>query len=227
MAPLLHRAAIIIKSARFYRRGYQLSSCVCLSVASRCCIETAKCIGSRKQRQTIAMQFSDAESLGKTQTGSPTTEAPNAGGVCQMQVRQVQIGDFRPEALSTLLGRKFITLSVHLTCLQHVRPLSATADLCCYFPILVSCNRLRLSCCAQAYMFLRYSAMYLTNRVCKAREISRQSFVMQAYLICKYSRPIPHYVAFQPHLHLTQIFIALELLTILLKSLFSANAVRC
>jgi len=29
--------------------------------------------------------------------------------------------DFRREALSTQLGRKFITLSVHLICLQHVR----------------------------------------------------------------------------------------------------------
>ena len=37
-----------------------------------------------------------------------------------MQVRQLKIGDFRHEALSTSLGRKFITLSVHLTYLGHV-----------------------------------------------------------------------------------------------------------
>jgi len=38
-----------------------------------------------------------------------------------MQVRQLQIGDFRREALSTWFGRKFITPRVHLICLQHVR----------------------------------------------------------------------------------------------------------
>ena len=32
----------------------------------------------------------------------------------------LKIGDFRREALATYLGRKFITLSVHLFCLQHV-----------------------------------------------------------------------------------------------------------
>ena len=54
-----------------------------------------------------------------------------------MQVRQLKTGNFRREALSTQLGRKFITVSVHVICLQHVRRdaarregLSATADLC-------------------------------------------------------------------------------------------------
>ena len=54
-----------------------------------------------------------------------------------MHVRQLKIGDFPLEALSTQLGRKFIRLSVHLTCLQHVRRdvarragLSAAADTC-------------------------------------------------------------------------------------------------
>jgi len=49
----------------------------------------------------------------------------------------MEIGDFRREALSTQFGRKFITLSVHLICLQHVdrdaarrAGLSATADAC-------------------------------------------------------------------------------------------------
>jgi len=35
--------------------------------------------------------------------------------------RSLQIGDIRREALSAYFGRKFITLSVHLICLQHVR----------------------------------------------------------------------------------------------------------
>jgi len=54
-----------------------------------------------------------------------------------MHMWWLQIGYFRREALSTLFGRKFITLSVHVICLQHIRPdearragLSATADLC-------------------------------------------------------------------------------------------------
>ena len=40
-------------------------------------------IGSRKQRDTIAQELSlyDAANFGKTQTGSPPTDAPNAGGV--------------------------------------------------------------------------------------------------------------------------------------------------
>jgi len=48
-----------------------------------------------------------------------------------MQLRWLEMGDFRREALSTYLSRKFITLSVHL----HVRRdaarrvgLSVTAD---------------------------------------------------------------------------------------------------
>jgi len=52
-----------------------------------------------------------------------------------MQVRQLQVGGIRREALSTWFGRRFITLGVHLICLQHVRRdaarragLSATTD---------------------------------------------------------------------------------------------------
>jgi len=39
-------------------------------------------VGSHKQRHMIAhgLQFSDAEDIDKTQTGSPPTEAPDAGG---------------------------------------------------------------------------------------------------------------------------------------------------
>ena len=60
---------------------------VVVSVTSRCSNETAKCLGSGKQYHTIAqrLQLSDVEDLGKTQTGSLATEAPNA----------VKIGDFR------------------------------------------------------------------------------------------------------------------------------------
>jgi len=61
---------------------YMPSSCVCLSVTSRCSTETTK----RRITQTTphdspGLWFSDAEDLGKTQTGSPPTKAPNAGGV--------------------------------------------------------------------------------------------------------------------------------------------------
>jgi len=46
-------------------------------------------MGSRKQWHMIAqgLQFSNAQNFGKTQTGSPPTEAPNAGGVGYMQMR--------------------------------------------------------------------------------------------------------------------------------------------
>jgi len=53
-----------------------------------------------------------------------------------MQARQLQINDFQCEGVVNF-GRKFITLSVHLICLQHVRRdaachmgLSVTADPC-------------------------------------------------------------------------------------------------
>ena len=49
----------------------------------------------------------------------------------------LKIGDFRCEVLSTWFGCRFITLSVHLICLQHVCcdavrrvGLSVTADPC-------------------------------------------------------------------------------------------------
>ena len=58
-------------------------------------------VGSRKQRHTIAqgLQFSCAENLGRTQTGSPPAEAPNAGGVMLNAAEVGEIGDFRREAL--------------------------------------------------------------------------------------------------------------------------------
>jgi len=53
---------------------------VCLSVASRCSTETAKRRIMQTTPRAIAqgLQFSEAENLGKTQTGSAATEAPNA-----------------------------------------------------------------------------------------------------------------------------------------------------
>ena len=56
---------------------------VCLSVTRRCSTETTKSCDHNKQRHTVAqtLYFSDAEDLGKTQTGSPPMEAPTAGGV--------------------------------------------------------------------------------------------------------------------------------------------------
>jgi len=45
-----------------------------------------------------------------------------------MQVRQLKIGDFTRKALSTKIGRKFITLNVHGICLQHVVRDAASPD---------------------------------------------------------------------------------------------------
>jgi len=105
---------------------------VCLSLTGRCSTEAAEC----RITQTTPHD-SPAENLRKTQTRSRPTEAPNAGGVGYMQVHVAEIGNFRREALSTYFGRKFITLSVHLVCLQHVRRdaargagFSETADPC-------------------------------------------------------------------------------------------------
>jgi len=59
---------------------YMPSSCVCLSVTSRCFTETAKCRIKQTTLHTIPMDLV-SEDLGKTQTRSPPTEAPNACGV--------------------------------------------------------------------------------------------------------------------------------------------------
>jgi len=63
---------------------YMPSSYVCLFVTSRCSTKTAK----RRITQTTLhdspgtlLFFFLAEDFGKTQTRSPPTEAPNAGGV--------------------------------------------------------------------------------------------------------------------------------------------------
>jgi len=54
---------------------------VCPSVTSRCSTETAKPkIRQITPHDSSGTLVSDAENLGKTQTGSPPTDAPNAGG---------------------------------------------------------------------------------------------------------------------------------------------------
>ena len=62
-----------------------------------------------------------------------------------MEVRQLKIGDFRREVLSTQLGRKFITVSVHLMCLQHVH-----CDTACRTGFLATAD----PCYTQAYLQL-------------------------------------------------------------------------
>jgi len=69
-------------------RGYLarvLAVVVCLSVRLSLVGVLLKRLnaGSRKQRHTIAqgLKFSVTDNHGKTQTGSPTAEAPNADGV--------------------------------------------------------------------------------------------------------------------------------------------------
>jgi len=51
------------------------------------------------------------------------TVTPNGGAKCRWSTlnagEELKIDDFRREALSTWFGRKLITLSVHLICLQH------------------------------------------------------------------------------------------------------------
>ena len=76
---------IIFTAQRHASTVYAIVVClsVCLSITSRCSTEIAK----RRITQTMpsdssgTLGFSDAEDLCKTRTGSPPTEAPNAGGV--------------------------------------------------------------------------------------------------------------------------------------------------
>ena len=89
-------------------------------------------MAKRRITQTTTQRL--AQNIDKTQTGSPTSEAPNAGGVDLMQARWLQIGEFRRAKRCQL--RTVASLS-HLACLQHVRRnaarragLSATADPC-------------------------------------------------------------------------------------------------
>ena len=111
---------------------------VCLSVTSRCSTEMAKRIGSHNTtRWPRDSSFLMPKISSKLKQGHPQRRRQMYRWGRLMRVRQLKIGDFRREALLTQLGRKFITLSVHLTCLQHVRRyaarragLSATTDPC-------------------------------------------------------------------------------------------------
>ena len=76
----------------FTRATRVLAVVVCLSAV--CLLQVGVLlkrlnVGSRKQRRAIAhgLYVSGAENLGKTQTGSSLTEAPNAGGVGETQLR--------------------------------------------------------------------------------------------------------------------------------------------
>jgi len=94
------RHCIIITRAMLASAG--ISCCrvsvrpsVCPSVTSRCSTKPAK---RRMTQRTLhdnpGNLFLVAENLGKTQTGSPPTEAPNAGAVAE-------IGDFQRKPLPT------------------------------------------------------------------------------------------------------------------------------
>jgi len=86
-------------------------------------------VGSLKQRQ--GLWFSDAENLRKTQMESISIQM----GYAKCRRGSWKLATFN--AKHCQLSRKFIPLSVHLICLQHVyhdaahrAGLSATADLC-------------------------------------------------------------------------------------------------
>jgi len=80
----------------------------------------------------VARSFSEDTAI-RCASGKLKRSHPNGGAKC----RWGRLIKCRCEALSTYLGRKSITPSVHLVCSQHVRRdaarragLSATADLC-------------------------------------------------------------------------------------------------
>jgi len=106
------------------------------SFTSWCSTEMAK----RRITQTMPHDspgtlVSDDEYLHKTQT----LVTPNGGTKCWCDRSLAAICWLSTESVSTYLSRKFITLSIHLICLQHVRHdaahrtgLSATADSCTF-----------------------------------------------------------------------------------------------
>ena len=79
---LLSTCSKFYRATPRYRDACRSRVSVCLSVTSRCSTETAKRrITQTKPHKPGTLLFSDAEDLRKTQTGSPPTKAPNAGGV--------------------------------------------------------------------------------------------------------------------------------------------------
>jgi len=120
-------------------------TCCCVSlsvhpsVTSQCSTETAKCriMQTAPHNSPVTVVFWCQKSLQNSNRVAPSGGTKcrwgrlNAGTVAEN-------GNFRHKALSTWLSCKFITLSVHIICLQHIRSdaawsagLSATADPCC------------------------------------------------------------------------------------------------
>jgi len=78
---LAHHAPLSFLPARARVLAVDRRVSVCPSV--RPSVHLSLVGGSRKQRRAIAQELSlfDAEHVAKTQSGSPSTEAPNAGAV--------------------------------------------------------------------------------------------------------------------------------------------------
>ena len=113
--------------------GYQLSSCVCLSVClSVCPSVTSRCpteMAKRRITQTTphdsprTLVFCCRKSRQNSNGVTPNGCAKCSWGRLNTDAVAAnwRLSTLRREALSTQFGRKFITLSVHLICLQHVR----------------------------------------------------------------------------------------------------------
>jgi len=122
---------------------------VCPSVTSRCSTETAKCIGSRKQRRTIDVFWCQ-----KILSQNSNRVSPNGGAKCRWC--RLNAGAACSWKLATFHENRcelnsVATLSVHLICLQNVRrdaarcaALSATADPYLLFAFVVAAGLLRL-----------------------------------------------------------------------------------
>jgi len=109
---------------------------VCLSVRPSVChnsqvgdLLNRLNVGSRKQRHTTAqgMWVSDAENFDKTQTESPSTEAPNAGGgsckLATFDAKRCQLSSFA--SLSHWASTLFVCCTFAV-----MQRLSSTADRC-------------------------------------------------------------------------------------------------
>jgi len=76
---------IFLPERRQLARVYAVFVCLFVRLSQDGVLLKRLNVGSRKEPRTIAQVLwfrpTDAENLGKTQTGSPPTEAPNAGGV--------------------------------------------------------------------------------------------------------------------------------------------------
>jgi len=77
-----HTVGRVVSTARCYASAIYAAVVVCLSVTSQHYTKMAKC-RIMQQRGTIVqvLYFSDAKNLGEIPMGSPSTTAPNRGGV--------------------------------------------------------------------------------------------------------------------------------------------------